>query len=421
MKVLIVGSGGREHALGWKLKQSNKVEKLYFAPGNAGTALLGENVNIDILDIERLLDFAMQNKIDLTVVGPEAPLVSGIVDIFTEKGLRIFGPTKSAAQLESSKAWAASFMQKYKIPHPETYVFSEINKARTYIKEQGWQNIVIKADGLAAGKGVIVPDSQEEANFGLESILVKKIFGEAGEKVVVQERLLGKEVSVLAFSDGKNIMSLLPAQDHKRIFDGNRGPNTGGMGAYSPVPFVNKQIVKKIETGILQPTISGMQEDSNPYKGVLYAGLMLTKSGPKVLEYNVRFGDPEIQPLMMLLDSDLLTIMDDCIDFGLDKQQIKFKKGSSVCVVLSAAGYPADYKKGEAIHGFSSIKDENVQVFHAGTSMKDGKIITSGGRVLGITSYAQSLTQALKKVYSVIGKNGIWFEGMYYRKDIGRA
>lgn len=421
MKLLIIGSGGREHALGWKLKQSQKVKKLYFAPGSAGTALIGENLNIDALDIENLLNFALQSKMDLTVVGPEAPLVSGIVNIFTEQGLRIFGPTKLAAQLESSKAWAAAFMNKYKIPQPKSSVFSDIDKAKKYIRQQGWQNIVIKADGLAAGKGVIIPSSQEEAAEGLESILVKKIFAEAGEKVVIQERLLGKEVSVLAFSDGKNVVPLLPAQDHKRIFDGNRGPNTGGMGAYSSVPFVDQKLLKKIETEILQPTISGMRKDGNSYKGVLYAGLMLAESGPKVLEYNVRFGDPETQPLMMLLNSDLVTIMDNCIDGNLKKEFVQFKKGVSVCVVLAAAGYPGDYKKGEEIQGLTTIKDPDIQVFHAGTAIKDNKVITNGGRVLGVTAVAENLPTALAKAYKNIGPNAIHFDGMHYRKDIGRT
>ncbi len=420
MKVLIIGGGGREHALGWKLSQSAKVTKLYFAPGNAGTLFLGENVPINALAFAELFKFAKLKAVDLTIVGPEAALVEGIVDLFTQSGLKIFGPSKAAARLESSKAWAASFMNQHSIPQPKSSVFSDLKQAQQYIQSEGWQNIVIKADGLAAGKGVVVPNSGQEADEALESILVKKIFGQAGEKVVIQERLTGPEVSILAFSDGKTAKLLVSSQDHKRVFDHDKGPNTGGMGTYAPVPFVKDKLLNKIRETIIQPTIDGMRKEGFLYKGILYPGLMLTKSGLRVLEYNARFGDPETQPLMMLLDSDLAKIMIACVEGTLDETEVKFKPGAAVCVVLAAEGYPGKYQKGEVINGLNKIMDSDIQVFHAGTALRYNDVITNGGRVLGITSYGKNIKDALQKVYAVIGKQGINFKGMKYRHDIGK-
>lgn len=417
--LFVIGSGGREHALGWKLAQSSDVDKIYFAPGNAGTSLVGENVAIGSEDISKLVDFAKEKHITLTIVGPEIPLSAGIVDKFSQKGLSIFGPTHNAAMLETSKAWAGEFMKRHNIPYPRSYTFTDIGLARDFINSRESSQLVIKASGLAAGKGVVLPTTRDEALKWITKIMEEKVFGTAGEEVVVQERLIGKEVSVIAVTDGTTIFPFIPAQDHKRVFDNDQGPNTGGMGAYAPVPFVNEILLAQIHKEILQPTIDGMRKEGNLFKGVLYAGLMITSSGPKVLEFNVRFGDPETQPLMMLLDSDLLTICEACVLGTLHKGLVRFKKGAAVSVVLTANGYPGSFVKGEVIHGLEKVTDPTVQVFHAGTTQNNRRVVTSGGRVLAITSYAESFDQALKKAYKNIGKNGVNFSKMHYRKDIG--
>jgi phosphoribosylamine--glycine ligase len=420
MKILIVGSGGREHAIGWKLKQSSLVGKIYFAPGNGGTEKIGENINIAAEDIKELLRFVLDNKIDLTFVGPEAPLSQGIVDVFEKKGLRIFGPTKRAARLESDKAWAAGFMKRYLIPLPKSYVFNEAKKAIAFVNSLQNASIVIKACGLAQGKGVIIPVSIESAIEAIKKIMVNKEFGEAGKRIVIQEKISGPEVSVLAFCDGKNIVSLIPAQDHKRVFDNNQGPNTGGMGAYAPLHFVDKKMMGLIYDKVLHPTVEGMRKEGCPYRGVLYAGLMLTEEGPKVLEYNCRFGDPETQPLMMLLQSDLLKIVIAVAEGKLEKKMVRFKKGVSVCVVLTSRGYPGKYKKGEVIYGLDKLMSSLIHVFHAGTRKENNQITTASGRVLGVTSYGSNFNEAVKRVYRAIGKKGVYFKNMHYRRDIGK-
>lgn len=418
LSILIIGSGGREHALGWKILQSSLVKKLYFAPGNAGTPRLGENIAIGSEEIEKLAAFAKGKSVDLTVVGPEAPLTLGIVDKFQKAGLQIFGPSKLASRLEADKAWAVEFMQRQQIPHPASQISTDPQKALAFIKKTSWKQIVVKAAGLAAGKGVIVCDHKKQAFKAVEKMMVRKEFGLSGEKIVLQERIFGEEVSILAFSDGKTIVPLLPAQDHKRVFDHDQGPNTGGMGAYAPVPFISAKLLKTIQKTILEPTIAGLSKEGYPYQGVLYAGLMITKNGPQVIEFNVRFGDPEAQPLMMLLKSDLVPIMFSCIEGNLQEKEIIFKKGSAICVVAASSGYPGPYEKGKVIQGLSRLKMPNLEVFQAGTTQKGHQTVSSGGRVFGITAWGKDLAQAAKKVYRAIKK--IRFEGLHFRTDIGQ-
>ncbi len=420
MKILIIGSGGREHALAWKISQSKKAKQIFIAPGNAGTTQIGKNIDISVDNLNSLLDFVLKEKIDLTVVGPEIPLAKGIVDIFSKKGLKIFGPSQKAARLESSKAWANRFMNRHNIPCPEFKIFSDSQKAKKFIKSSPWHKLVIKASGLAGGKGVLLPDSQEEAIKAVKRIMVDKEFKESGDTVVIQERILGEEVSLIAFSDGKTVVPLLPAQDHKPVYDSDQGPNTGGMGAYVPVPFINSTLIDEIKNTILQPAIDGMRQEGHPFKGMLYAGLMIISDGPKVLEFNVRFGDPETQPQMMLLKSDLLPILLSCIEGKLNSHHITFHKGAADCVVLASKGYPGSYKKGKIIYGLNSKKDQDIQVFHAGTKAGNGQILTNSGRVLGVTAYGNDIVQAFNKVYTKIGKQGVYFKDMHYRKDIGR-
>jgi len=415
MKVLVVGGGGREHALAWKISQSGKVDKIYCAPGNAGISKIAECIEISANDIKALLDFAKKEKIDLTVVGPEAPLVNGIVDKFENAGLRIFGPSKSAAQLEGNKALAKHFMAKYKIPTAKYAAFSDFNEAAGYIRKKGGP-LVVKASGLAAGKGVIVCKHTADALEALNRIVVDKEFGDAGKQVVVEEFLEGEEVSVLAFTDGKSVVPMIASQDHKRAFDGDRGPNTGGMGAYAPTPFCTDKVIEEVLNKILKPTIEGLNVHGWKYKGVIYVGLMLTKDGPKVLEYNVRFGDPETQPLMMLMDSDLVEIMEAVIDEKLDHANVLWKQGASVCVVMASKGYPGKYEKGYVITGLDEVESEDIAIFHAGTKLKDGQVVTSGGRVLGVTSLGENLQDAVKKAYDAVSK--INFANAYFRKDI---
>ncbi len=413
--ILVIGSGGREHALGWKL--DGKDRQLFFAPGNGGTVEIGKNIDISAHDVSGLVEFADDHSIDLTVVGPEQPLAEGIVDAFEEDDLSIFGPTQQAAQLETSKAFSARFMERHNIPHPTSRSFSDIDEAKAYIEKQGVGSIVIKADGLAAGKGVVLPHSNEEAVAALRAMMIDHQFGEAGNEVVIQERLVGPELSALAFCDGNTAVLLLPARDHKRAFDNDTGPNTGGMGAFAPVPGVTPEDLEQIHRTILQPTVDGMREEGTPYKGILYAGLILTDKGPKVLEYNARFGDPETQPLMMLLKSDLAPLLLASINGTLVKQTIRFRDGAAACIVLASAGYPGLYGKGKEIH--LQQPNSDIAVSHAGTLLKDGKLVTSGGRVLGVTAYGPTLREALKRAYGYIAQGSVSFDGMQYRKDIG--
>ena len=420
MKILIIGSGGREHALGWKIKQSPQVDKIYFAPGNPGTKKIGENVpNIEVTDIKKLLKFAKSKKIDLTVVGPEIPLVLGISDVFRKEKYNIFGPSKCASQIEGSKTFAKELMKKYKIPTAKYFTFNDFNEAEKYLQKAKYP-LVIKADGLSLGKGVAVCKNKKEAEKFLKQLMVDKIFGRSGEKIIIEECLYGQEISFMVITDGKDFLSFLPSQDHKRLIENNQGPNTGGMGAYTPVPFVDKKLLKQIEKEIVAPTIKAMAKEGCLYQGILYPGLILTREGPKVLEYNCRFGDPETQPLMMQLKSDLLEIFLAQQKKQLKNKKLVFKKGFSVGVVLASAGYPGEYKKGDQIHGLDKIIDEEVQVFHAGTKETGKKIVTNGGRVMSITSHDNSLTEAIKKTYRQIGKKNIHFKGMQYRRDIGK-
>lgn len=415
-KVLIVGGGGREHALGWKLKQSKQVTDLYFAPGNAGTAQLGENVSID--QIDKLARFAHDNGIDLTVIGKETFLEEGIVNAFKKRGLSIFGPTKEAALLETNKAWATDFMKRHNIPHPSSLTVKSFDDAYKYIEEQGVERIVIKATGLAGGKGVFLPVTLADAKACLKRIMVDEEFGPC-DAVLIQERLSGREISLQAFCDGKTIVPLLGAQDHKRINDNDEGPNTGGMGTFAPCPMDGK-LEKEILETILLPTIKGMSDEGHPYEGILYAGLMITDGGPKVIEYNARFGDPETQPLMLLFSGDLYGVLKSCADGNLKRAQVSFRGGAALCVVLASAGYPGKYETGKAIAGLGKGTSD-LQIFHAGTKAEDDEFVTGGGRVLGVTAYGKTMGAAREKVYAAIGDDGIHFEGMHFRHDIGKS
>jgi phosphoribosylamine--glycine ligase len=419
-KVLIIGSGGREHALGWKLKQSPKVEKIYFAPGNAGTAQIGENIDISALDVEGLVKFAKTNKIDLTVVGPDDALAKGVVDTFKENNLMIFGPTKKAAQIEWSKAFSKNLMTGAGVPTARYKTFIDLGKARDYLKKQKMP-IVIKASGLALGKGVIIARTLGEAENALEKILIKKIFGEAGEELVIEEFLKGDEVSVHAFSDGKTVSMFPSSRDHKQIFDGNSGPNTGGMGTIAPLAHETREKLEKVKDRIVLPIIRGMEKMGITYTGILYPGIMLTDAGEKVLEFNSRFGDPETQVYMRILKTDLFDIMRACCRGNLSEINIEWEKKFACCIVLASEGYPGSYRKGDVIEGFDVVKKhEDVVIFHAGTKSVDGKILTNGGRVLGVSATGKTMDEAMDKAYAVIGKEGVHFKGMQYRKDIGR-
>lgn len=416
MKVLVIGGGGREHALVWKLAQSPRVTKIFCAPGNAGIARLAECVQIAAEDVDGLLEFARRAEIDLTVVGPEAPLTMGAVDAFEEAGLKVFGPSARAAAIEGSKVLSKDIMAKYNIPTARYASFDNAPQAEDYIRELG-APCVVKADGLAAGKGVIVAVTVEEALEAVRLIMAHRAFGAAGDRVVIEEFLTGEEVSVLAFTDGETVIPMLPAQDHKQVYDGDRGPNTGGMGAYAPAPVCTPEIYRYTLENILVPTVKAMAAEGRPYRGVLYAGLMVTADGPKVLEFNARFGDPEAQPVLMMLETDLVDIMEAVIENRLNQIQIKWKNAAAVCVVLASGGYPGSYAKGDVIHGLDNVPQE-VQVFHAGTALKDGQVVTSGGRVLGVTAFGTDIPAAIERAYQ--GVSAINFRGMHYRRDIGQ-
>lgn len=416
MKILIVGGGGREHALAWKIAQSPVVSGLYCAPGNAGIAQIAKCVDIDADNIKGLHHFARKNKIDLTVVGPEGPLVHGIVDTFQRAKLRIFGPTRAAAELEGSKAFAKSFARRHKIPTADFATFTNPEMARKYIESHP-EPLVVKANGLAAGKGALVCHSQEDAVEAVTKIMVERVFADAGDAVVIEEYLEGEEASLLALTDGQTFATLTPAQDHKPIFDGDMGPNTGGMGAYAPAPVVDAQMLRIIEERIVYWTIEGMAEEGRPYRGVLYFGLMITSDGPKLIEYNCRFGDPETQVILPLLETDLVALMNAVIDGRLADIEVTQSSKSAVCVVMSSAGYPGSYEKGKTIVGLDHIFDPQTVVFHAGTKQADKQIISNGGRVLGVTTVDNTIEAAIKGAYAAVGT--IAFDGAYYRKDIG--
>lgn len=417
MRVLVIGSGGREHALVWKIKQSPKVEKIFCAPGNAGTSEFADNIPIAADDIEGLLQFAMKKEIGLTVVGPEQPLVMGIVDRFEVKGLRIFGPSASAAELEGSKSFSKDIMQKYGLPTAEYKIFTSAESATKYIQAKNCP-LVVKANGLAAGKGVLLCRSSREALVAVDTIMRQRLFGEAGDQIVVEEFLEGQEISVLAFSDGQTVLLMDSAQDHKAVYDGDIGPNTGGMGAYSPAPVFTEIMQQKVRDKIMLPMVRAMQQEGRTYKGILYAGLMLTKTGPQILEFNARFGDPETQPLMVRMETDIIPLFEACIDGTLGQCQVNWKNKSSVCVVMTAEGYPGTYQKGEIISGLQNANSTpEVVVFHAGTKEKDGKVLTNGGRVLGVTATGANTESAIQRAYDAVGK--VNWRGVHYRKDIG--
>lgn len=418
LKLLVIGAGGREHALVWKLAQSPHVAEIFVAPGNAGTAQLATNVPIAAADLSALFHFARNNRIDLTIVGPEDPLALGIVDLFQAERLKIFGPSRAAAQLEASKAFAKRFMQEMHIPTARFGSFTDYDEAIAYLHQQEGQ-VVVKASGLAAGKGVIVCEDQVEAAAALAQIMRDKAFGSAGDHVVIEERLTGPELSLLAFSDGNTIVPMLPARDHKRVYDGDQGPNTGGMGAFAPPPDLNSTLITDIAQNALNPVIQGMAERGTPYIGVLYAGIMLTPTGPKVLEYNCRFGDPETQVILPMLESDLVEIMLACLERRLTPELVQRKEGACATVVIAAPGYPGPYLKGLSIRGVEiAAALPHTQVFHAGTRLENGQLVSSGGRVLSVSAWGNSLDAALERTYA--GVQHIQFEGAHYRTDIGR-
>lgn len=417
MKILVVGSGGREHALVWKIQQSKKVEKVFCAPGNAGISKLAESVSIDATDVQKLVEFAKAEQIDLTVVGPESSLVAGIVDEFEAHDLRIFGPNKKAAILEGSKVFTKEFLKKYKIPTASFKVFKEKKKAKKYIEANG-APIVVKADGLAAGKGVFVARTVKEAKEAVDIIMADKAFGEAGNKIVVERCLSGEEASFIAFTDGKTVLPLPTSQDHKAIYENDEGPNTGGMGAYSPAPVVTDEIADFVMERVMMPTVQGLAAEGRPYKGMLYAGLMIDGDKVKVLEFNCRFGDPEAQPLLMRLKSDIVEIFDAAIDEKLSRIEMKIDPRPTVCVVMASGGYPGEYANGKIINGLTKAAAvTGVEVFHAGTLRKGGRIVTNGGRVLGITAVGTTLQVAIDRAYK--GVDAISWTNSYHRSDIG--
>ena len=416
MNVLLIGSGGREHAIAWKLAQSESLGELYIAPGNPGTAQCGRNIAISADDTDKLLDFARQNDVGFVIVGPEDPLAAGVVDAFEAAGIKAFGPNADAAQLEADKAFAKQLMRSSAVSTAEGRIFDRFSDAKAYIASRD-EAVVVKAAGLAKGKGVFVCDDPADGILAAEKIMCGKIFGAAGNKVIVEDKLLGEEASILAFVDGRNIYVMESSQDHKPIGDGDTGPNTGGMGAYSPAPVVTEDLMNQIVREILVPVVDGMNRNGTPYKGVLYAGVMITGGGPRVLEFNVRFGDPEIQPILMRLKSDLLQVCLAACDGTLDKISLEWDPRPAVCVVMASGGYPGDYEKGKKITGLEEADGiQDVIVFHAGTKGKDQDIVTNGGRVLGVTALGQTIDDAKARAYRAVDK--IKFDGAYCRRDI---
>ena len=420
MKVLIIGSGGREHAIAWKVAQNPQVEKIYCAPGNGGIGQVAECVPIGAMEFDKLAAFAKEREIDLTIVGMDDPLVGGVVDVFEKEGLRVFGPRKNAAILEGSKAFSKDLMKKYNIPTAAYENFDNPEEAIAYLKEKAEFPIVLKADGLALGKGVLICNTLEEAEEGVKTIMLDKKFGSAGNTLVIEEFMTGREVSVLSFVDGKTIKTMTSAQDHKRAKDGDQGLNTGGMGTFSPSPFYTKEIDEFCQKNIYQPTVDAMAAEGREFKGIIFFGLMLTEKGPKVLEYNARFGDPEAQVVIPRMKNDMVEVCEACIDGTLDQINLEFEGNAAVCVVLASDGYPVSYEKGFPIEGLESFEGkEGYYVFHAGTALKDGKIVTNGGRVLGVTAKGATLKEARKNAYAAT--EWIRFENKYMRHDIGKA
>jgi len=419
MRILVIGSGGREHALAWKIKQSKLCDKLFCAPGNAGIAQIAECVKIQVEDIGGLLEFVEKEKIDLTVVGPEIPLSLGIVDEFSRYGLKIFGPNRAAARLEASKIFSKELMAKYKVPTAAFKIFDNVQEAQKHIDEIG-APCVIKAEGLAAGKGVIVAKTIQEAKQAAIAMMQERVFGESGNRIIVEECLQGEEVSIIVITDSKKVLALASSQDHKRIFDNDSGPNTGGMGAYSPAPVVTPELFKEIMDKVIYPTMDGLAKEGIDYRGVLYAGIMLTKDGPKTLEFNARFGDPETQAILPRLKSDLLEIMLAAAEQKLSRiKTLEWDPRACVCVVCAAGGYPGNYERGKEISGLDKAAQmQDVIVFHAGTKALNDKILTNGGRVLGVTGLGATVNEAIRKTYAAVKE--ISFQGMHYRHDIGR-
>jgi phosphoribosylamine--glycine ligase len=416
MRVLLVGNGGREDAIAWKLAQSGELKKLYIAPGNPGTARWGENVEIKADDIAELVKFAKEKKIDLAIIGPEDPLAAGAVDAFESVGIKAFGPNQAAAQLEADKVFAKQIMKSSSVSTAEGRTFTKFADAKAYIASRD-EPVVVKAAGLAKGKGVMVCDEPSDGILAAEKMMVDRIFGSAGDKIVVEDKLIGEEASILAFVDGRSIYVMESSQDHKPVGDGDTGPNTGGMGAYSPAPVVTDEMMSQIEREILVPVVDCMNRNDTPYKGVLYAGIMVTAGGPRVLEFNVRFGDPETQPIMMRLKSDLLEVCLAVCEHKLDEITLQWDKRPAICVVMASGGYPGDYQKGKEITGIDKAGElKDIVVFHAGTAIKDGKLVTAGGRVLGITAAGDTVADAKTRAYEGVGR--ISFDGAHYRHDI---
>ncbi|MFC1495479.1 phosphoribosylamine--glycine ligase [Thermodesulfobacteriota bacterium] len=419
MKVMIIGSGGREHALAWKAAKSPSVERVYVAPGNAGTALEPgvENIELGVTDIDALVQFALDNSVELTIIGPEAPLVEGIVDVFRNSGLKCFGPSKDASRLEGSKVFTKDFLKRHGIPTAEYRVFAEFEPARKYIMSVDLP-VVVKADGLAAGKGVIIAQTSDEAISATRDMLSGVSFGDAGKKIIVEECLRGEEASFIVMVDGKNILPLATSQDHKAVYDGDKGPNTGGMGAYSPAPVLTDSIYKRAMEEVIEPTVKGMADEGYPYTGFLYAGLMILEDGtPSVLEYNCRFGDPETQPVLLRMKSDIVEMCLAALEERLDRVHTEWDNRASLGVVMAAGGYPEKYGKGDIIAGLPDEECDDIKVFHAGTAVKEGDVVTSGGRVLCVTALGESVSDAQKRAYELVEK--ISWKDVYYRKDIG--
>ena len=414
MRILVVGGGGREHAICWKLNNESNVEKIYCAPGNAGISNVAECIDIGDSDIENLLKFAKENQIDLTIVGPEIPLVAGIVDAFEKEGLKIFGPNKKCAQLEGSKSFSKDFMIRHNLPTAKYKEYTDLDEAISEIDSFGYP-VVIKADGLAAGKGVVIPENREDAITTLKEMMSDKKFGKAGDKIVVEEFLNGIETSILAFVDNDTIVPMVSSKDHKKVFEGETGLNTGGMGTFSPSEIYTDELAKEIQEKILDKTLEGFKKDNLNYKGILFVGLMITEDGPKILEYNVRFGDPETQSVLFRLDTDLNKIISAILDNNLKNIEINYSKEEAICVMLTSGGYPENYEKGKVISGLENL-DSDIVVFHSGTKLDNGNIVTNGGRVIGITAKGKTVKEAGEKVYENIKK--INFEKMHYRKDI---
>ena len=414
MKILVVGGGGREHAICWKLSNESNVEKIYCAPGNAGISNVAQCIDIQDSDIENLLKFAKENQIDLTIVGPEIPLVAGIVDVFEKEGLKIFGPNKECAQLEGSKAFSKDFMIRHNLPTAKYKEYTNLDEAISEIDSFGYP-VVIKADGLAAGKGVVIPENREDAITTLKEMMSDKKFGNAGDKIVVEEFLNGIETSILAFVDNDTIVPMVSSKDHKKVFEGEAGLNTGGMGTFSPSEIYTDELAKEVQEKILDKTLEGFKKDNLNYKGILFVGLMITEDGPKILEYNVRFGDPETQSVLFRLDTDLNKIISAILDNNLKNIEINYSKEEAICVMLTSGGYPESYEKGKVISGLENL-DSDIVVFHSGTKFDNENIVTNGGRVIGITAKGKTVKEAGEKVYENIKK--INFEGMHYRKDI---